>query len=192
MRCRVAQMWSGSGWGTIYLPRVGMEVVVQFLEGDPDRPLVVGTVYNQDNMPPYPLPGEKTKAGIRSKTEQGDGYNEFVFDDLEGDELIRLHAEKNLESEIVEDETRKVGYDRTTRIGQNDTLNVGEVLHIEAGMKIEITVGASTITLTPEKITIQSLEIEINAPHLTSTAVLSEHSAGAVMDIKGTVIKINS
>ena len=75
-----------------------MEVVVQFLEGDPDQPLVIGAVYNNENMPPYELPGDKTIAGVKSNsTPGGGGYNEFIFDDKDGKELVRMHAQKDLE-----------------------------------------------------------------------------------------------
>lgn len=193
-RCRVAQVWSGNQWGGIYTPRVGMEVVVEFLEGDPDQPLVVGTVYNDKNMPPYGLPGEKTWSGVKSNsTPGGNGYNEWVFNDESGSELVRLHAQRDLESVIENDESRKVGHDRSTDIGNNDTLKVGEVLKIDAGTRVEITVGSSKITMTTDKITIQSLTVEINATsQFKSDALMSNHHATSTMDIKGGVVLINS
>ena len=82
MLCRVAQLWAGNKWGAIYTPRVGMEVVVEFLEGDPDRPLVTGAVYNDKNMPPFDLPQKKTISGVKSySTVGGGGYNSLTFDD---------------------------------------------------------------------------------------------------------------
>ena len=92
---RVAQVWASKKWGGVFTPRVGMEVVVEFLEGDPDRPLVVGCVYNGDNKVPYDLPDNKTIAGWKSDSSKGgNGYNEFIFEDKKSSENIRMHAEK--------------------------------------------------------------------------------------------------
>lgn len=199
-RCRVAQVWSGNLWGGIYTPRIGMEVVVAFLEGDPDQPLVVGTVYNDKHMPPYNLDGsaeEKTIAGVKSNsTPGGDGYNEFIFDDKAGKELVRLHGQRDLESVIERNESRNVKEDRTTDIGNNDTLDVGQVLKIHAGTKIEITCGegptASKITMTPEKISIEALMIDVTATTTLNTKGLTvNHQATAVMTVKGLPVLIN-
>jgi type VI secretion system secreted protein VgrG len=192
-RCRVAQVWAGNKWGGIYTPRVGMEVLVTFLDGDPDQPLIIGCVYNDKHMPPYELPTDKSISGVKSNsTPGGSGYNEFIFEDKDGSELVRLHAQKDLESVIENDESRTVKHDRETTIGNNDTLTVGQVLKIDAGSKIEIICGGSKITMTPDKIAIQSLQIDIQATDLKSNAVTSTHSAGALMDIKGALVKINS
>ena len=194
MRCRVQQVWSGKQWGGVFIPRVGMEVVVQFLEGDPDHPLVTGAVYNNENMPPYKLPDNKTIAGLKSNSSPGgNGYNELIFDDKAGKELVRVHAQKDLKSTVENNETRSVGNNRSTSIGANDTLSVGDTLKITAGKKVEITVGSSKITMTPEKITIEWIKIEVSAvANLKTTAVISEHLAAGVMDIKGAIVKINS
>ena len=91
---RVSQTWAGSGWGTIYIPRVGQEVLVEFIESDPDRPIVTGSVYNGINMPPYSLPDEKTKASLKSMSSpEGNGFNEIRFEDKDGKEQIFIHAE---------------------------------------------------------------------------------------------------
>ena len=85
----MAQSWAGAQWGTMFIPRVGMEVVVTFLEGDPDRPLVTGCAYNSENHVPYGLPGEKSKSVIKTRsTPGGDGYNELRFEDLKGLEQL--------------------------------------------------------------------------------------------------------
>jgi type VI secretion system secreted protein VgrG len=122
MRCRVAQMWAGNGWGTIYTPRIGMEVVVDFIEGDPDKPIVVGCVYNGDNKPPFALPAEKNVSGIKSdSTKGGGGFNEYSFDDTTGEQLIAQHAQKDMLTKVLNDETREVDHDRTTTIGNDET-----------------------------------------------------------------------
>ena len=152
---RVAQVWASQNWGAIFTPRIGMEVVVDFLEGDPDQPIVIGCVYNGDNKPPYKLPDKKNISGWKSNsTTGGGGYNEFVMDDTAGSELVRFHAQKDLDSTIENDETREVKNDRTTKIVHDDKLDVGNELFIEAGTKITIKVGQSSIVMDAMSITI--------------------------------------
>jgi type VI secretion system secreted protein VgrG len=100
---RVSQNWAGKGWGWISIPRIGHEVVVDFLEGDPDRPLITGRVYNAEEMPPYELPKHGDMMGFKSNTTKGGGgYNEIVSRDVKGQELIRTHAQKDIET-VAED-----------------------------------------------------------------------------------------
>ena len=129
MRCRVSQNWSGNGWGGMVVPRVGMEVVVEFLEGDPDKPLVTGCVYNAKNAVPYALPQHKTRSTFRTKTHQGNGFNELRFEDKSGAEEIFLHASKDMNTKIERNATERidecqltsVGLNRGTEIGNNDS-----------------------------------------------------------------------
>ena len=126
---RVAQQRAGKHWGFIWIPRVGDEVVISFLEGDPDQPLIVGSLYNADNPVPYTLPANKTQSGIKTKSSPQagtDNYNELRFEDKKGSELITLHAEKDLLTEVENDETRTVDHDRTTTIKNNETKTVKE------------------------------------------------------------------
>jgi len=114
---RVSQAWAGPGWGALYLPRIGQEVVVEFLEGDPDRPIVTGSVYNGANPPPVALPSEKTRSTLRSaSTPGGEGFNELCFEDAKGEEEVFFHAQKDL-NVVIEN-------DRTERILGNETLTV--------------------------------------------------------------------
>ena len=109
---RVASTWAGSQFGAIAIPRVGQEVVVQWLDGNPDRPLITGSVYNQDNMPPWNLPANKTQSGMLSRSSKGGGYenaNAFRFEDRKGEEEVWLHAEKNQRIEVENDESHWVG-----------------------------------------------------------------------------------
>ncbi len=131
---RVASSWAGKNWGAIHIPRVGQEVVVDFLEGDPDRPLIVGSVYNAEMMPPYTLPDNKTQSGIKSRSTMkgtAENFNEIRFEDKKDSEQIYAHAEKNLDVVVENDETRKVGFektdkgDQTIEIFNNQTLKVG-------------------------------------------------------------------
>ncbi len=201
MRCRVSQIWAGKGWGGIVLPRVGMEVIVEFIEGDPDRPLVTGCVYNGDNKAPFDLPGKKNISGIKSRsTEGGGGYNEFVFDDTKGNELFRQHAQYDMETKVLNDERREVDVNQTMTIGNNrsatvkahDTLDVTKTLTVTAGEKITLKCGSSKITMDTSSITIESINVTVKASaDLKTSGTMVEHKAGGVMTIKGGMVKIN-
>lgn len=126
---RVATPWAGKQWGMVHIPRIGQEVLVDFLEGDPDQPIIVGSTYNAELMPPYTLPANKTQSGIKSRSSKGggsDNFNEIRFEDNKGQEQIFVHAEKDMATEVEHDETRDVGNDRTTTIKNNETLTVKE------------------------------------------------------------------
>ena len=123
---RVAQVWAGPGWGGVFIPRIGQEVIVDFLEGDPDHPIVIGAVYNGTNTPPYPLPGEKTKSTLKSDTSLGGGgFNELRFEDKKGSEEIFLHGQKDWTIAILNDKNQTVGHDETLDVGNNRTKSVG-------------------------------------------------------------------
>jgi type VI secretion system secreted protein VgrG len=108
---RVQQAWAGKSWGAVFIPRIGMEVVVSFLEGDPDRPLVTGCVYNGDAMPPYALPDEQTKSTIKTNTSKGGGgFNEIRFEDKKDSEEIFVQAEKDFNRVVKNNDTLKVGF----------------------------------------------------------------------------------
>jgi type VI secretion system secreted protein VgrG len=112
---RVATLWAGKQWGVIHIPRIGQEVVVAFEEGDPDRPIIVGSVFNAEQMPPYTLPDNRTKSGVKSRSSlQGteENFNEFRFEDKKGEEQVYLHAEKDFDAVIENNETRKVGFEK--------------------------------------------------------------------------------
>jgi type VI secretion system secreted protein VgrG len=108
---RVAQSWAGAGWGFSFVPRIGMEVVVSFIDGNPDKPLIVGCVNNGVNPTVYPLPGSKTKSGIRTNSSPGGGgFNELTFDDAAGSELVFHQAQKDLKIEVKNDKAQHVGH----------------------------------------------------------------------------------
>ena len=119
---RVAQPWAGSSWGTVCIPRIGQEVVVEFLEGDPDRPLVVGAVYNPAQMPPYTLPANAHTMGFKSNTTKGGGgYNEMVAVDGKAGELIRIHAQKDMDTTVLNDDRQLVIVNRQIHVhGKHD------------------------------------------------------------------------
>lgn len=132
---RVAHMWASKQWGTQFIPRVGMEVVVAYEEGDPDFPLVVGAVYNGDNKHPYKVPDNKTQSGFKSNSSKGgNGYNEFMFEDLKGSELIRMHAQKDYDVTVHHVETRTIGEDGVAGASRDTTLLTGDdVLKVATG-----------------------------------------------------------
>lgn len=114
---RVAQGWAGKSWGSIFLPRIGQEVIVTFLEGNPDRPLVTGCVYNSENIVPYTLPDELTKSTIKSNSSKGgSGFNELRFEDKAGSEEVFLQAQKNLTVSVLGDESHTVAMKRTIKV----------------------------------------------------------------------------
>lgn len=195
MWCRVAQVWTGqrSQWGAIFIPRIGTEVLVEFLDGDPDRPVVTGCVYNSSNMPPYGLPGNEFMAGWKSNFEDKSGYNEIVMIDSRGKEQLRFHTDKDLLTEVKNDETRQVDNNRKTKIAVDDTHDVGKVLTVTAGTKIVLSVQSSSITLEPTKITISAptISIQASAKLQTNGAAMAEHTAGGNMTIKGAIVMIN-
>lgn len=122
---RVMQAWAGNQWGSSFIPRIGHEVIVSFLDGDPDRPLVTGSVYNGWNKPTYP---SKTQSGIKTRsTKDGtpQNYNELRFEDKRGDEQIYLHAEKNFDTQVENDQTLTVDHDRTKTIGNDENSSIG-------------------------------------------------------------------
>jgi type VI secretion system secreted protein VgrG len=150
---RVSQYWAGKTWGSMHIPRMGQEVIVDFLEGDPDRPIITGRVYNAEQTVPQTLPDNMTQSGIKSRSSKGggsDNYNEIWFEDLKGSELIRIHAEKDLLTEVENDETRTVGHDRTTTIKNDETKTVtqGNEKHtIEQGTHTVTVQGNQTIEI---------------------------------------------
>jgi len=125
---RVSSAWAGSNYGAVNHPRKGQEVIVDFIGGHPDRPIIIGRVYNSDQMPPLELPAKVTVSGFVSRSQDGTpaNANEFILDDAPGCELVRIHAEKDFELDVEADERDTIAGDRTTTITGNDTLTVGK------------------------------------------------------------------
>ncbi|MEI6415852.1 MAG: type VI secretion system tip protein TssI/VgrG, partial [Pseudomonadota bacterium] len=123
---RVSQNWAGRRWGAMFLPRIGQEVIISYLEGDPDHPIITGRVYNADEMPPYSLPGEQTKSTLKSYSSKGGGgFNELRFEDQKGQEQVFLHAERQQDNRVKEDSLEWVGQDRHLIVKQNQLEEVG-------------------------------------------------------------------
>ncbi|KEZ68669.1 type IV secretion protein Rhs [Pseudomonas amygdali pv. tabaci str. ATCC 11528] len=178
---RVAQSGASGGFGSIQIPRVGDEVVVVFLDGNPDRPLVMGSLYNSQNTPPWSLPANKTQSGFLTRSAKGDGgtANFFRFEDKAGAEQVIVHAERNMDTEIELDEKHEVGNNRKVTVGgtnteiiQKDTVtNVqqgsftlkvdNQFIQVDAKQYILLKVGDSSISITPEGIQIKGKVINV-------------------------------
>lgn len=143
MRCRVSQSWAGNGFGGMIIPRVGMEVVVEFLDGDPDRPLVTGCVYNGRNAVPDDLPNRKTRSLFRTETVKGQGFNALRFDDEAAGEEIYFHAQRDMNIKVHNTATARVDVNKLDSVGHNRGVEVGNNdIEVVAGDKT-IRVGAS-------------------------------------------------
>jgi len=141
---RVSSPWAGKSWGGIHIPRIGQEVIVDFLEGDPDQPLIVGRVYNAEQMPPWGLPAKKVISGFKSDSTKGSGgYNEISMDDTKGTELINIHAQYDQHKRIEHDEVVSVGHDRTEQVGHNETITIGNNRTENVGVNEQITIGSN-------------------------------------------------
>jgi type VI secretion system secreted protein VgrG len=143
---RVSHPWAGKNWGGIHIPRIGQEVVVDFLEGDPDQPLIVGRVYHAENMPPWALDGKKAISGFKSdSTKGGGGYNEFSMDDTKGNELIQVHAQFDQDIKVEHDERTNIGRNRTESVGNDETITIGANRTETVGDNETITIGANRV-----------------------------------------------
>ncbi|MBD0706728.1 type VI secretion system tip protein VgrG [Pseudomonas sp. Fig-3] len=125
---RVSQSWAGKNWGSMQIPRIGQEVIVSFLEGDPDRPIITGRVYNAEQTVPYDLPANATQSGMKSRSSKGGtpaNFNEIRMEDKKGAEQLYIHAERNQDIVVEVDESHCVGHDRNKSIGHNETVTIG-------------------------------------------------------------------
>jgi len=143
---RVAQLWSGQNWGGVHIPRMGQEVIVEFMEGDPDRPIITGRVYNGRQTPPYALPDNATQSGIKSRSSKGGGpanFNELRFEDKKGSEQVYLHAEKDQANVVEHDMSTDVGHDQTLTVGHDQTNTIKNDMTTDVGVNQKLHVGAN-------------------------------------------------
>jgi type VI secretion system secreted protein VgrG len=168
---RVATPWAGKQWGMIHIPRIGQEVIVSFLEGDPDRPVVTGMLFNSENMPPYSLPDNMTQSGIKTHSSMkggDDNFNEIRFEDKKDSEEIYIHAEKDLNCVIENNETRKVGFedkdagDQEIEIYNDQKLTVGhgskagsQIVKIFKDRNVELTSGNDALMISQGNMSVQ-------------------------------------
>jgi type VI secretion system secreted protein VgrG len=209
---RVVQPWAGNQWGGQFIPRVGTEVAVAFMDADPDRPIVVGGFYNGNDKPIFPA-AEKTKLGFRSRsvTKGGtDDFNEFSFDDKKGSEVVFLHAQKDMKTEVENDQTLKVDNDRTVTIKGNEKVTIeqgdqstevklGDIsvkvdvgsITMEAMQSITLKVGQSSVKLDQTGVTISGLMIKIQGQVMTEVeGTMTTVKGDAMLTLSGGIIMI--
>jgi type VI secretion system secreted protein VgrG len=146
---RVMQPWAGAGWGFVFLPRIGMEVTVAFLNGDPDQPLITGTVYNAENLTPYTMPDEMTKSTIKTRSSPGgEGYNELTFEDKAGEEQIIVHAQKDYVETVENDHTTTVHGNSANSVdgGHSESVGGDASLGVKGERTVTVT-GNQTVTV---------------------------------------------
>lgn len=195
---RVAQGWAGKHWGAQFLPRLGQEVIVSFLDGDPDRPLVTGTVYNAEQMPPFPLPQNQTQSGIRSRSTKGGGVtdgNEIRFEDKNGQEELFVQAQKDMNVMVKHDRSTTVSNDETVTVTHNRTVTIEEGQEM-----LEVSQGDRTITVKKGKeihsvqgtreVTVAADETHVNQQNFTQN-VSGDHvlkvTGNLTIDVSGSV-----
>ncbi len=199
---RVVQPWAVAGWGAQFIPRVGMEVLISFLEGDIDRPVAIGALFNSSNTPIF-SEEEKNKSGFRSRSPKKGGaaeYNEISFDDTKGSEVLLVHAQKNHTTEVENDQSLTVDNNRTVLIKQDETVTIkgkqtikvtGAVLY-ESDDSITLKVGGNSIVINTSGITIKGTKVSITGDAtLKTTSPDSTHEGQMMMTLTGGMIKIN-
>jgi type VI secretion system secreted protein VgrG len=212
MWCRVMQPWCGTNFGQIWIPRVGDEVIVSFLHGDPDRPLITGMVYNAIDMPPYELPANKTRSGIKTRSSKGknpDKFNELRFEDKTGEEHIYIHAEKDLIIQVEHDQMRIVDNDDDVKVTNNQKSEVGGSYstHVKGASKEKVD-GAKSVDVGgaykeksggSRSIQAAALTVKTTGNIVLEGAMISLKGGGGtvVLDpsgvtIMGTLVRINS
>ncbi len=200
---RVSQVHAGKNWGMMDLPRIGEEVIVDFLNGDPDRPIITGRVYNGQNMPPFSLPAGKTRRGNMTKTYKGAGFNEMSMDDTPGQEQLRVNAMYDMNSNVNNDQTldvgnnqtEKVAVDRTREVGNNEKVTVGVNWETSIGTDKKTTVGVSHTEDVGVSQTISvgtSQAISVGATQSTSIGSMKTESVGLMSNESVGVAKTTS
>jgi len=130
---RVSQGWAGGSWGSMAIPRIGQDVIIQYVNADPDQPMITGRTYCGNQLPPYDLPEHKTRMTIKSQTHKGDGFNELRFEDELGKEEVFIHAQRDQNNVVGNDETTRVGRNRVEQVGNDEHLSIGHDFHQETG-----------------------------------------------------------
>jgi type VI secretion system secreted protein VgrG len=195
---RVASPWAGKNWGFVQIPRIGQEVLVDFLEGDPDHPVIIGRVYNAENMPPYDLPANQTQSGLKTRSSKGGGtedFNELRFEDKKGAEEIYLHAQKDWTTmvendrklDVGHDETITVKNDRTKTVEGNETTEVAKnrTETVKGDEKIEVKMTRATKVGSSDKLEVgTSLDVD------AGTTITLTANTSITLQVGGTSIKL--
>ncbi|WKB53292.1 type VI secretion system Vgr family protein [Eleftheria terrae] len=180
---RVSQPWAGKGWGGVSIPRIGQEVIVDFIEGDPDRPIITGRVYNAELMPPYAMPG--VVSGLKSQTHKGAGYNELAMDDTAGKEMMNIHAQYDMATKVLNDQANTILNNQTNTVQNNRTTTVqagNDTLTVVAGTRTVTVKGDSTHTVQSG-----SRAVTVQSGDYTAVAAKSVvlHGQGKGVNIQG-------
>ncbi|MBS0644710.1 MAG: type VI secretion system tip protein VgrG [Proteobacteria bacterium] len=200
---RVVQPWAGNTWGWQHLPRVGTEVAVAFLDGDPDRPVVIGGLYNAEMMPVFPIPGEQTKSGFRSRsTAQGSTstVSELSFDDKKGSEKVYLHAEKDMTLEVEHDRSEEIGNDDTLTVkhDRTETIDNKQTTTIKNGRTTTIKAGGDALTVENGGVTVTAkmqdiaIKAELGALKLEAMQSIELKVGGNKITIDNTGVTIDA
>jgi type VI secretion system secreted protein VgrG len=145
---RVSHPWAGKGWGSVATPRIGQEVIVDFLEGDPDQPIITGRVYNAENQPPFGFPAGAVLSGYKSQTHKGAGFNEMSMDDTAGKERVFIHGQYNMDTVVENDQTSTIHNNRTDRVDVDDSESVGNNQKWDVGVNRDAKIGSNeTLTV---------------------------------------------
>ncbi len=180
---RVSQGWGGAGYGMVIIPRIGHEVVVDFLEGDPDQPLIVGRVYNGESPPPYGLPGAKTMSSFKSNSSPGGGgSNELRFEDAAGSEEVYLHGQKDWNTVIEHDKTEKIGNDNTESIGHDETIDVKNNRSKTVGVDQSETIGSNktiSVGVDHDETIGANMSLSVGSNKTETIAIASTETVGA-------------
>jgi type VI secretion system secreted protein VgrG len=175
---RVSQGWAGGTWGSMAIPRVGQEVIIQYVNADPDQPLITGRTYSGTQLPPYELPRHKTRMTIKSQTHKGEGFNELRFEDELGQEEVFIHAQRDQNNHVRHDETTDVGHDRSEQVGNDEKLSIGHDQTVQIGNNAELTIGSNhevkVGTDLRSKVGNQRVDI-VGADHQSETGGNSDH-----------------
>ncbi|WP_233959983.1 type VI secretion system Vgr family protein [Pectobacterium versatile] len=193
---RVSQGWAGGQYGLIAIPRIGHEVIVSFLEGDPDQPIVTGRTFHATNPSPYPLPANKTRTSIRTSTHKGSGFNELRFEDQAGQEEVFIHAQKDMNTVVLNNRSTTVTADHTESVGGNQAVSVvkDQSTEIQGQQSIAVTKNRNTVVddndslQVKNNIAIQSQKGDIL---IATDKGFIGIGADGVINIKGTHIVIN-
>jgi len=210
---RVAQTWAGNKWGAMFIPRIGMEVLVHFLEGDPDQPIITGCVYNPQTMPPYTLPDEKTKSTVKSNSSPGgQGFNEFRFEDKKGSEQIFVHGQKDQDIRIRNNRRELIGNDRHLIVKRDKREKVERDKHIiierdqiekierDKHRKVEGKIAYDTTGSVTHKIGGSLAEsvggsyaVDVSGSYtITANTIVLEATTGLTIKVGGNFVTINS
>jgi type VI secretion system secreted protein VgrG len=194
---RVAQPLAGKEWGMFNLPRIGQEVLVDFLEGDPDNPVVIGTLYNGEAMPPWALPDNKSRSGIKTKSYKGTGFNEISFQDKAGSEELYIHAQKDQTELIENDRVEQVGNEHHLTVGKDSLEDIGGDHHVNVGGDRNETIGGGlSLNISKDLQCKAGTKVAYDAGteiHLKAgTTLVLEASATLSLKVGGNFISINS